>query len=409
MATDVVAEFLNSYERNFDYYKATAELCASHCQTLLRQAGIKAIVTSRAKDVGRLGVKLQSRGKQYSSIAEIEDDIVDLAGVRIALYYPGDMDAVESVVSESLRCVVTKRFPDDSESRVGRRFTGYRAIHVRGMLKADCISDSRYSSAQIEIQIASLFMHAWAEVDHDLVYKTMQGTPSAEEIETIDELNGLTLASEIALERLQRLTVSRRERGNEPFSNVYAMSSYIYDFLAAKYSTTIRLLIADGLFEYLRFKGLNNPIALGRILQDAQVDPESSIVAQVGFHIAYGNFDEFVALSRAVSRAYNHEAIPEEPIEFDFQKTQREFARCWAAIQASIERRFGLRPLTVRKWEEAEIAIRDVVPAELIPPLKELAAAFQRLFFSHIGFSMDIGIVMSSLPRLIVLEDQISI
>lgn len=46
-------------------------------------------------------------------------------------------------------------------------------------------------------------MHAWSEVEHDLIYKPLQGTLSKEELAILDELNGLVLAGEIALERLQ--------------------------------------------------------------------------------------------------------------------------------------------------------------------------------------------------------------
>lgn len=49
-----------------------------------------------------------------------------------------------------------------------------------------------------EIQVASLIMHAWSEVEHDLIYKPMQGTLSEEELSILDELNGLVLAGEIA-------------------------------------------------------------------------------------------------------------------------------------------------------------------------------------------------------------------
>ena len=55
-------------------------------------------------------------------------------------------------------------------------------------------------------------MHAWSEVEHDLVYKPMQGTLSEEELAILDELNGLVLTGEIALERLQAA-------GNERIQN----------------------------------------------------------------------------------------------------------------------------------------------------------------------------------------------
>ena len=69
-------------------------------------------------------------------------------------------------------------------------------------------SQRKYGAARIEIQVASLIMHAWSEVEHDLIYKPMQGTLSEEELSILDELNGLVLAGEIALERLQQPEMS---------------------------------------------------------------------------------------------------------------------------------------------------------------------------------------------------------
>ena len=52
-------------------------------------------------------------------------------------------------------------------------------------------------------------MHAWSEVEHDLAYKPFSGELSEDEHAILDEINGLVLAGEIALERLQK-AVKRR-------------------------------------------------------------------------------------------------------------------------------------------------------------------------------------------------------
>jgi ppGpp synthetase/RelA/SpoT-type nucleotidyltranferase len=52
----------------------------------LQSAGIRAIVTSRAKSPVRLETKVRQRAQShaYVSVDDIYDDIVDLAGVRVA-------------------------------------------------------------------------------------------------------------------------------------------------------------------------------------------------------------------------------------------------------------------------------------------------------------------------------------
>jgi hypothetical protein len=52
-------------------------------------------------------------------------------------------------------------------------------------------------------------MHAWSEVEHDLVYKPLDGDFSPEEYAALDQLNGLVLAGEMALETLQKAQQAR--------------------------------------------------------------------------------------------------------------------------------------------------------------------------------------------------------
>lgn len=62
----------------------------------LHEAGIRAIVTYRAKNPERLLAKLYQRNEErdskYSSLDDIYSDICDLSGVRVALYFPKDRD-----------------------------------------------------------------------------------------------------------------------------------------------------------------------------------------------------------------------------------------------------------------------------------------------------------------------------
>jgi hypothetical protein len=70
-------------------------------------------------------------------------------------------------------------------------------------------------------------MHAWAEVNHDLVYKPLQGTLSQDEYAILDELNGLVMAGEIALERLQRAGENRVAARGHLFLSHYDLASFL--------------------------------------------------------------------------------------------------------------------------------------------------------------------------------------
>ena len=79
----VIDEFLTKYHREIDYYEQVARIASNQAKAQLEAAGIRAIVTDRAKSQDRLAEKVKDRNmsKNYQSVQEIQDDIVDLAGI----------------------------------------------------------------------------------------------------------------------------------------------------------------------------------------------------------------------------------------------------------------------------------------------------------------------------------------
>jgi len=206
---ELIQKFISQYEEELDFYEALGKLAERRIKKYLKRAGIKAIVTSRAKDPVKLKYKVVERNKEkeYATLADIYEDIVDLAGVRIALYFPTDLDFVDEVIRERFNVIKHKSHPDretesndnsdSAESAYDKRFMGYRAEHYHVKLS------NKYSDAKLEIQVASVLMHAWAEVEHDLIYKATRSV-SEREYAIADIINGLVLAGEIALEQLKK-------------------------------------------------------------------------------------------------------------------------------------------------------------------------------------------------------------
>ncbi len=230
----LVEEFVARYAKEYDYYDQAARRVAQALERDLQAAGVRCIVTSRAKAVARLAEKCKQRQseKAYASVEDIYSDIADLAGVRVALYFPAERAQVDSLVKRlfhQLRDV--KVFPDAWEVQPDKRFSGYSATHYRVRLKEAELPeiDRRYATAAVEIQVASVLMHAWAEVEHDLVYKPLAGDLSEDEHAILDQLNGLVMAGEIALERLQKAGERRVAARGRRFSNHFELAAHLLD------------------------------------------------------------------------------------------------------------------------------------------------------------------------------------
>ncbi len=291
----VTQDFLNTYIKNYDFYKETGRICAQICETRMEQMGIRGIVSYRAKKPERLRDKLDKRNmeKQYASIEDIAEDIKDLAGVRIALYFPGDFHKVQQMVEKHFQVVEYKKFPEALQNKepanpiYQKRFAGYWAIHYRAYLLASQVApeEQKYTKTIIEIQVASALLHAWAEVEHDLVYKPYSGELSYEELQILDELNGLVLSGEIALERLQKAVKNRVSREGSRFHNHYELASYLNNRLSANSDTSSEDLMlgrVDLMFKSIRKTALNTPERLRPYV--LRVDPQRkdrSVVEQL--------------------------------------------------------------------------------------------------------------------------------
>lgn len=224
-----ISEFVKEFHSEVDTYEKIKRDIHKLLETKLNDSGIMALVTSRVKDAGRLKEKLIGRNikKKYQSKEDIYSDVVDLIGLRVALYFPNDNVRVESLIKSEFSVIKIKSFPEDRKSNnvYNNRFEGYSAKHYR----IEYEHEGRFYKA--EIQVASLLMHAWAEVEHDLSYKQKKGVVSFDEYEALDEINGLVIAGEISLQRLQRLSELRMASEKETFSNHYQLADYIYKYV----------------------------------------------------------------------------------------------------------------------------------------------------------------------------------
>jgi ppGpp synthetase/RelA/SpoT-type nucleotidyltranferase len=328
----VIEDFVTEYERQFDFWEAVASTARGIMEAELSSAGLRAIVTSRAKSMDRLEQKLRDRHRRrrYRSAQEISDDIADLAGVRVALYFPGQMEEAERVIRDTFDVRYMRAFPqpDGLAGAVGvgvhqslstdiqldearnhrRRFSGYGARHFRVLLPAQHLSAGhvRYASAIVEIQVASVLMHAWSEVEHDLVYKPLEGKLSPSEYALLDQLNGLVLAGEIALEQLQQAGDARIANAESPFRDHYELADFLRKRLAGLGVdlTDASLGRTDVLFDYLAEQHLATASSVGPYVDVLEKDFERRPVAdQLADLMLSGSRERYGAYRKAMSAA----------------------------------------------------------------------------------------------------------
>ena len=246
----LIDDFIKYYDP--DYYQRQSQAIAEQIEDQLFRRGIKAIVTFRAKKKDRLRDKLIKRNadKHYYSKEDILEDVVDLAGVRVSLYFPSERDIIDEIITDIFNVEKKKIFPTEAHTpKHAKRFSGYWATHYRIRFSGE-IREKQNRDIIAEIQVASVLMHAWSEVEHDLVYKPYSGNLSKEELSILDEINGMVLSGEIALERLQSAMAERTKRKSD-ITNKYELTNFLVSAFDKKHKNKIKIGDTSLLNNYL--------------------------------------------------------------------------------------------------------------------------------------------------------------
>ena len=126
-------------------------------------------VAVRAKSPCRfLSKALTSTGDGFKYTEPLQQ-IQDQLGARIVVFYRNDVRRVEEIVSRYFTAIENRQLIPETESEFG-----YFGHHLVLVLPTDVIEEDMDSALVpdfFELQIKTLFQHAWSEADHDLGYK----------------------------------------------------------------------------------------------------------------------------------------------------------------------------------------------------------------------------------------------
>lgn len=168
-------DILKEFDNNFAKYTEFAEKLRALTEGILldRQLNVHS-VTARAKTRDSLVKKLLKTEYKYANLS----DITDLVGIRIITFFADDVDRVAQAIEAEF--AVDRDHSVDKRDLLDPDRFGYLSLHyVVGFLPARSVLAEyrRYANLKAEIQIRSVLQHAWAEIEHDLGYKTALSVP----------------------------------------------------------------------------------------------------------------------------------------------------------------------------------------------------------------------------------------
>lgn len=166
---DYLDGILSEYKRKYPLYEEFRGTLHKVIEAFLKDSKYKYQITSRTKSIERLEEKLirkKEEGKYYHSLDEIED----LVGIRVIFYTERDRKAFLTEIKKEISGEMK------AEERV--KTNGYQASHLVVTLGSKRLQLSEYqhfNNLKSEVQITSILHHAWAEIEHDLIYKDVHG------------------------------------------------------------------------------------------------------------------------------------------------------------------------------------------------------------------------------------------
>lgn len=206
-----MSEILISYDEQKNKFNSYALSLKSLLNTLIRNEELSIhSLDSRVKTRKSLEGKITKKNK-YKSIG----DITDIVGIRIITHYSDDVDKIAELVESE--------FIIDSENSIDKRVSiepekfGYLSLHYIVSLNEARTSLKEYEvykEIKAEIQIRSILQHAWAEIEHDIGYKSATGLPN-EIRRYFSRLSGLLeLADDEFVKIKEKITARQQEVSN---------------------------------------------------------------------------------------------------------------------------------------------------------------------------------------------------
>lgn len=157
-------------------------------------------VTGRVKTVAAIKEKLVRR---HITMERLEQDMEDLAGVRIMTQFTDDIYKVVDLIRQRKDMVIL----EERDYVTNAKPSGYRSYHIVIEYPLQAISGERKVLA--EIQIRTMQMNVWATIEHAINYKYQGAYPAdmadklKQAAEVSNQLDGLFATMHHDLEQAQ--------------------------------------------------------------------------------------------------------------------------------------------------------------------------------------------------------------
>lgn len=174
LSTEEIQDNMIWYKSNYLIFESLSKEIHRILSQILKQRKIKVQdITPRAKEPESFRKKLED-GISYDDPKRMQD----LAGIRVVCFAKSDVDGVCQAIEEIFD-IINKKGGKEEIEKINP--SGYSDIQYVSKLPKSRISSSeelkQFENKYFEIQVRTVLQHAWAEIEHDDLYKNTSYIP----------------------------------------------------------------------------------------------------------------------------------------------------------------------------------------------------------------------------------------
>ena len=168
-------KIIEEYIKKKPFYKNLTNTVAALLAVLLEDVNIGyQKIESRTKSVNSLKNKIYKKNIQNKKYKSLEN-ITDLSGVRVIVFFKDDINKVVKLLEKEFKILKDENVDIDLNIIKKPKEFGYQSQHRIISInhnRSNIQEYKRFYNMKCEIQIRTILQHAWAEIEHDIGYKS---------------------------------------------------------------------------------------------------------------------------------------------------------------------------------------------------------------------------------------------
>ena len=165
-----IVEYVKWYEKNRPLYVKLSEVVKEILERVFEDTDIEIhTIDARAKTLESFSKKI------HDGVNFKPKEMQDLAGIRIICYIKSDEDKINHIIKKTFD-IDNVRSRDKSKI-LGENLMGYQSVQYVAKFNSDRtkLGDfKKFEGIFFEIQVRTILQHAWAEIEHDRMYKNVK-------------------------------------------------------------------------------------------------------------------------------------------------------------------------------------------------------------------------------------------